>query len=59
LLLVWKLAHVSGFSLLAASADEQAETYATVLPLWQSPSPERRLLAFAARSQALESARRR
>lgn len=31
--LVWKLAHVSGFSLFAASADEQAEAYATVLPL--------------------------
>ena len=31
--LVWKLAHVSGFSLFAASADEQAEAYATILPL--------------------------
>ena len=31
--LVWKLAHVSGFSLFAASADEQAKAYATVLPL--------------------------
>ena len=31
--LVWKLAHVSGFSLFAASGDEQAEAYATVLPL--------------------------
>jgi NADPH:quinone reductase-like Zn-dependent oxidoreductase len=31
--LVWKLAHVSGFSLFAASAGEQAEAYATVLPL--------------------------
>jgi NADPH:quinone reductase-like Zn-dependent oxidoreductase len=31
--LVWKLAHVSGFSLFAASADEQAEAYAAVLPL--------------------------
>jgi NADPH:quinone reductase len=30
---VWKLARVSGFSLFAASADEQAEAYATVLPL--------------------------
>ncbi|HEX4864173.1 MAG TPA: zinc-binding alcohol dehydrogenase family protein, partial [Acidimicrobiales bacterium] len=31
--LVWKLAHVSGFSLFAASADKQAEGYAAVLPL--------------------------
>jgi NADPH2:quinone reductase len=31
--LVWKLAHVSGFSLFAASAEEQAEAYAAVLPL--------------------------
>src|SRR6266851_2723282 len=31
--LVWKLAHVSGFSLFAASAGEQAEAYAAVLPL--------------------------
>ena len=31
--LIWKLAHVSGFSLFAASADEQAEAYAAVLPL--------------------------
>jgi NADPH2:quinone reductase len=31
--LVWKLAHVSGFSLFAASAAEQAEAYAAVLPL--------------------------
>jgi NADPH2:quinone reductase len=31
--LVWKLAHVSGFSLFAASAEEQAEGYAAVLPL--------------------------
>ena len=31
--LVWKLAHVSGFSLFAASADEQAEAYAAILPL--------------------------
>jgi NADPH:quinone reductase len=31
--LVWKLAHVSGFSLFAASANEQAVAYATVLPL--------------------------
>jgi NADPH:quinone reductase len=31
--LVWKLAHLSGFSLFAASVDEQAEAYATVLPL--------------------------
>jgi NADPH2:quinone reductase len=31
--LVWKLAQVSGFSLFAASAREQAEAYATVLPL--------------------------
>ena len=31
--LVWKLAHVSGFSLFAASADEQAEAYASLLPL--------------------------
>jgi NADPH:quinone reductase-like Zn-dependent oxidoreductase len=31
--LVWKLAHVSGFSLFAASAGQQAEAYATVLPL--------------------------
>jgi NADPH:quinone reductase len=31
--LVWKLAHVSGFSLFAASADEQAMAYAAVLPL--------------------------
>jgi len=31
--LVWKLAQVSGFSLFAASAEEQATAYATVLPL--------------------------
>jgi NADPH2:quinone reductase len=31
--LVWKLARVSGFSLFAASAEEQAEAYAAVLPL--------------------------
>jgi NADPH2:quinone reductase len=31
--LVWKLARVSGFSLFAASAQEQAEAYAAVLPL--------------------------
>jgi NADPH:quinone reductase-like Zn-dependent oxidoreductase len=31
--LVWKLAHVSGFSLFAASAAQQAEAYAAVLPL--------------------------
>jgi NADPH:quinone reductase len=31
--LVWKLAHVGGFSLFAASADEQAEAYTAVLPL--------------------------
>jgi NADPH:quinone reductase len=31
--LVWKLAHISGFSLFAASAEEQAEAYAAVLPL--------------------------
>jgi threonine dehydrogenase-like Zn-dependent dehydrogenase len=31
--LVWKLAHVSGFSLSAASAEEQAMAYAAVLPL--------------------------
>ena len=31
--LVWKLAHVSGFSLFAASPEEQAEAYAAVLPL--------------------------
>ena len=31
--LIWKLAHVSGFSLFAASADEQAEAYAAILPL--------------------------
>jgi zinc-binding alcohol dehydrogenase family protein len=31
--LVWKLARVSGFSLFAACAGEQAEAYATVLPL--------------------------
>jgi hypothetical protein len=31
--LVWKLAHVSGFSLFAASAEAQAEVYAAVLPL--------------------------
>jgi len=30
---VWKLAHVSGFSLFAASAEEQAEAYGAVLPL--------------------------
>jgi NADPH:quinone reductase len=30
---VWKLAHVIGFSLFAASAGEQAEAYAAVLPL--------------------------
>jgi NADPH2:quinone reductase len=31
--LVWKLARVSGFSLFAASAEEQAAAYAVVLPL--------------------------
>jgi NADPH2:quinone reductase len=31
--LVWKLACISGFSLFAASADEQAEAYAAVLPM--------------------------
>jgi NADPH:quinone reductase len=31
--LVWKLAHVSGFSLFAASPEQQAEAYAAVLPL--------------------------
>jgi NADPH:quinone reductase len=31
--LVWKLPHISGFSLFAASAEEQAEAYAAVLPL--------------------------
>jgi NADPH:quinone reductase len=31
--LVWRLARVSGFSLFAASAADQAEAYATVLPL--------------------------
>ena len=31
--LVWKLARVSGFSLFAASGEEQAEAYAAVLPL--------------------------
>jgi len=31
--LVWKLPHISGFSLFAASAEEQAEAYAVVLPL--------------------------
>ena len=31
--LVWKLAHVSGFSLFATSAGEQATAYAAVLPL--------------------------
>jgi NADPH2:quinone reductase len=31
--LVWKLANISGFSLFAASAEEQAEAYAAVLPL--------------------------
>jgi len=31
--MMWKLAHVSGFSLFAASAEEQAEAYAAVLPL--------------------------
>jgi NADPH:quinone reductase-like Zn-dependent oxidoreductase len=31
--LVWKLARVSGFSLFAASAEEQAAAYAAVLPL--------------------------
>jgi NADPH2:quinone reductase len=30
---VWKLAHISGFSLFVASAEEQAEAYATLLPL--------------------------
>jgi NADPH:quinone reductase-like Zn-dependent oxidoreductase len=30
---VWKLARISGFSLFAASAEEQAEAYAAVLPL--------------------------
>ena len=31
--LVWKLARLGGFSLFAASAEEQAEAYAAVLPL--------------------------
>jgi NADPH2:quinone reductase len=31
--LVWKLVNISGFSLFAASAEEQAEAYAAVLPL--------------------------
>jgi NADPH:quinone reductase-like Zn-dependent oxidoreductase len=31
--LVWKLSQISGFSLFAASAEEQAEAYAAVLPL--------------------------
>jgi NADPH2:quinone reductase len=31
--LVWKLARVSGFSLFAASADDQAEAYTAILPL--------------------------
>ena len=31
--LVWKLAYVSGFSLFAASTEEQAEAHAAVLPL--------------------------
>jgi len=31
--LVWKLAHVSGFSLFAASAEEQTQAYAALLPL--------------------------
>jgi len=31
--LVWKLAHISGFSLFAASGEEQAEAYGAVLPL--------------------------
>jgi len=31
--LVWKPAHVSRFSLFAASAEEQAAAYAAVLPL--------------------------
>lgn len=39
--LVWKLAHVSGFSLFAASADEQAEAYTPAhdrsFPLEQAP----------------------
>jgi NADPH:quinone reductase-like Zn-dependent oxidoreductase len=34
--LVWKVAHVSGFSLFAASAGEQAEAHAAVLPLLAS-----------------------
>src|SRR6202042_1319142 len=31
--LVWKLPHISGFSLFLSSAEEQAETYAALLPL--------------------------
>jgi NADPH2:quinone reductase len=31
--LVWKLPHISGFSLFMASAEEQAEAYAALLPL--------------------------
>jgi NADPH2:quinone reductase len=31
--LVWRLPHISGFSLFAASDEEQAEAYAAVLPL--------------------------
>ena len=31
--LVWKLPHISGFSLFIASAEEQAEAYGTFLPL--------------------------
>lgn len=31
--LVWKLPHISGFSLFIASAEEQAEAYAALLPL--------------------------
>jgi NADPH2:quinone reductase len=46
--LVWKLARISGFSLFAASAEEQAEAYAAVLPLIASgeitPAPDRSFL---------------
>jgi NADPH:quinone reductase-like Zn-dependent oxidoreductase len=31
--LVWKLPHISGFSLFTASAEQQAEAYAAFLPL--------------------------
>jgi NADPH:quinone reductase-like Zn-dependent oxidoreductase len=30
---VWKLAALSGFSLIAATPEQQAEAYATILPL--------------------------